>query len=1025
MSKDAVLRLKSSTVFKALLNREIEDGFSNKLSSKIEIIVENVSDLLERIPENMPEYTLHDPNHSAKIVDIIGKFLPVETLQHLNSIELTLIILAAYLHDIGMTSSKEEKENIIADNEDYKILFKTLIDKKEKYEYYKSMGDHRSATFIEDQVFTEFLRRNHVNRSAEYIKANLSDGQFFIEINGIPFWKHLVTICNGHGVPVKKIKDTKIYPTNTLVGEKIINVQFLALILRLGDILDLDPERTPKIIYEFINPQDPISIIEWKKHRSIIGYSITSEKILFEAECSIPEVERALKEFMNWIEIERKQTMQLLYEYSLPSLKNYHLHLNEEISIDRIRSDGSYIYNDLKFEIDYQRVLEILMGQRLYRSTIFALRELLQNSCDAIKARQEIYANKIENFEAAIHIEIDGGKLIVKDNGIGMNFDIFRNYFLQIGKSYYSSPDFYSQYSEIDVTSEFGIGVLSVFMIANSLTLESRREPDNPINPPKPIYFEIPTAYSYTIQKEGVKIDIGTDISLKLKSHKPFKDFKLYDILSELIPSSPFPIYVTENGIKTCFKERKKDDISFIPPFINITNYEEFIFDDLNPDSNNRAFSHAFFQIDFSKSNNPILSNINGKLYLINSGKYNWYSIINGFICQRNFAIGTVLEDELFRISTTENTKKLFPNWLSYYSTLNLTHSACLTITPDRTDFINDDKYENLKTLIEEFIIAELQDHFEAFIKDFSIERFYEYMDFLLSTGFIGMDNKYRDSTFSDKTYKFLAKYISFPVITKEGFKSRLDSLTIASSNTIGKIYYKLNETHLTRLQDIVSSDAVIINFEDMLYNVGKEYRVEMFFNYLISGNLKIIGNYLIVTNMLPLFTIDIVKYCGKYNDSLGRSFTLNIIDSFKNEDTPILCLPKRQYEFYMTLNASHPLITAFLGEDLLIEKNRDKFIEQIQDLLSLNIEESIKRIGFAEELFWEKAFDEFGGRVNYFEVTNGLLMKDSLFLDAVNEGIRKLWQESAFILTANNTAPPVLSKNDFPRYWSDLKYYE
>ncbi|TSJ43932.1 hypothetical protein FO440_07050 [Mucilaginibacter corticis] len=1018
MSKEAVLRLKSTLLFKSLLIKEANEGLDNKLSSKVEAIVGVVSELLKRIPENMPEYTLHDSNHSAKIIEIIGKFLPDKTLKHLNSVEISLLILSAYLHDVGMTASKDEKENIIANDVAYKILFKTLDGNKEKYDNYLSIGDHRSATFIEDQIFTEYLRRNHVTRSAEYIGMNLKDGKLEVEIDGIPFWKHLISICNGHGEPVSAIKNTKLYPNNTLVGEKIINVQFLTLVLRLGDILDLDPERTPKIIYEFANPKDPVSIIEWKKHRSIIGYSISPNKILFEAECSLPEVERALKQFMGWIEIERKQTMQLLEDYNQPSLLIYKLNLNEEILTERIRSDGSYLYNDLKFEIGYQRVLELLMGQRLYRSTTFALRELLQNSNDAITARQEMYAGKDEIFNPEILLIVDDTTITIEDNGIGMDLLTFKDYFLQIGKSYYSSPAFYSKHNEIDVTSEFGIGVLSVFMIATSLIVESRKEPEDPINPSKPILFEIPTAHSYTIQRNSNKITVGTKITLKLKSQKPFKTSSINNILSQLIPHPKFPITVLNKGFKSVHEKKLLSDILKIPPYNEITDFQDYKFDDLDYE-NKIFFTHSFLEIDFTKSNNPILKNILGKLQLVNSGIYNWESRVNGIFSQRNFAVGIVTEEDDFLIEPTDNITNLFPRWLTYYSTLNFTKSSCLSITPDRTDLIVDEKYEMLRNLIDAFIIEELKTHFNEFFKNNDKNVLYSYIDFLIASGYIGLDSRQVfGNLLSNDARDFLEEFITFPIVTIDNQYIRMPAKEIMKKATISHISYPLNEDHIKQLSPMLSiPDFIMINRNQLKHSAGWSHRIEPFlYNLLVGG--KAFAPHTVLTSMLPLFKIEAIKINNLVRQSLEHTFCHNILDSIESTDK-ILCFPRQNIEMYMTLNASHRILVGLIDSDGKLKKHARRITNKIQNILSGNIEDSIKRIGLNDDLYLAKVFP-YGDRTDYYFMISGLLIKDNQFLPSLNNSLSNLWDEmiSFDLINALNKDQFILTNDDFPKFW-------
>ena len=62
------------------------------------------------------------------------------------------------------------------------------------------------------------------------------------------------------------------------------------------------------------------------------------------------------------------------------------------------------------------------MGEKLYNSPEIALRELLQNSIDAINFRKRLQK---ESFEPKIEINFDGQTLSISDNGIGMDEYIY------------------------------------------------------------------------------------------------------------------------------------------------------------------------------------------------------------------------------------------------------------------------------------------------------------------------------------------------------------------------------------------------------------------------------------------------------------------------------------------------------------------------------------------------------------------------------------------------------------------------
>ena len=65
MSEDAILRLKQTALFEKLLEKENSSG-EHEVSENIILVVREIAPLLERIPENMPEFTLHNANHSVK-----------------------------------------------------------------------------------------------------------------------------------------------------------------------------------------------------------------------------------------------------------------------------------------------------------------------------------------------------------------------------------------------------------------------------------------------------------------------------------------------------------------------------------------------------------------------------------------------------------------------------------------------------------------------------------------------------------------------------------------------------------------------------------------------------------------------------------------------------------------------------------------------------------------------------------------------------------------------------------------------
>lgn len=128
------------------------------------------------------------------------------------------------------------------------------------------------------------------------------------------------------------------------------------------------------------------------------------------------------------------------------------------------------------------------MGKELWGGTSLCVRELVQNAYDSIRHKRalELAAGNdwihgkitlIQRLNKDSHIEFE-----CQDNGMGMNDHILRNYFFKVGRSYYRSPEFEQERSglkernaDFDPVSQFGIGIVSTFLIGNSLQIRTQR----------------------------------------------------------------------------------------------------------------------------------------------------------------------------------------------------------------------------------------------------------------------------------------------------------------------------------------------------------------------------------------------------------------------------------------------------------------------------------------------------------------------------------------------------------------------
>jgi molecular chaperone HtpG len=135
---------------------------------------------------------------------------------------------------------------------------------------------------------------------------------------------------------------------------------------------------------------------------------------------------------------------------------------------------------DYQFRINLRGIIDLL-SNHLYRGPEVFLRELLQNSVDALQARQQIdpsYQGEV-TIEATAPRPSTRPTLTFVDDGIGLTEEEVHQFLATIGQS--SKNKDFSERPE-DFIGRFGIGLLSCFMVSDSIVVITRsaRSPDAP-----------------------------------------------------------------------------------------------------------------------------------------------------------------------------------------------------------------------------------------------------------------------------------------------------------------------------------------------------------------------------------------------------------------------------------------------------------------------------------------------------------------------------------------------------------------
>ncbi|MGA5731858.1 HSP90 family protein [Streptomyces seoulensis] len=125
---------------------------------------------------------------------------------------------------------------------------------------------------------------------------------------------------------------------------------------------------------------------------------------------------------------------------------------------------------DRTFQVDLRGLVDLL-SHHLYSSPRVYLRELLQNAVDALTAR---YAHEPRSTQGdfGIRLYADGSSVRVEDDGVGLTEADVHAFLATIGRSSKRAERIAEQRG--DFIGQFGIGLLSCFLVADEIHVLSR-----------------------------------------------------------------------------------------------------------------------------------------------------------------------------------------------------------------------------------------------------------------------------------------------------------------------------------------------------------------------------------------------------------------------------------------------------------------------------------------------------------------------------------------------------------------------
>lgn len=498
---------------------------------------------LKTIVFEFPNYSKHDDSHAQKILEYISRLLG-DRLELLSVSDLWLLLNCAYSHDIGMSIEfKEMKEYFCDKKSEFHSFIKQIVDKNKSSMKYTALFDSAERFEMLEDIITNgkfskksektrkklrsniicwpllikrdlqlilstFIRDRHADRSYSFFKEE----DFTDKITREPRFYHLIGRINQlHGYDFSELlKEFHCCDGLTTDYNDHIHPRFVAQLLRVGDLLDLDNNRFDEEVMKYYGPLPEDSMTHYKKHKSIKNMLVDKNKIRITSESDDLDV---CKMCYNWFKfIDEEVCNLILYWGKLAPVELGGCFIckpNLKVYYRGGEYDSSY---DSDLRIDSSKAMELFTGNNLYISDLDALREYVQNALDASKLQlwysleseeyKEIFLKdaskkniesitpfdltkeaydyfKIKVMMKKIENDEDHFLLIIEDKGIGIDKEAIES-IRNIGQGWRARENhtqaIIDMPSWLRPTGGFGIGIQSAFMITDEVRFITKSE---------------------------------------------------------------------------------------------------------------------------------------------------------------------------------------------------------------------------------------------------------------------------------------------------------------------------------------------------------------------------------------------------------------------------------------------------------------------------------------------------------------------------------------------------------------------
>lgn len=459
-----------------------------KLREALLAMREKAKVLVDEIPRDIPGLTVHDVTH----LDALWKTASVlvDDKFPLNPAEAFVLGGAILLHDAAMSLAAypEGLEGLKKE-----VEWQDAAALAARDETAQALEPAKRETLIKAKV----LRQRHAQQAAalatrgwetgasrEYLIDDPDLREFHGEIIG--------AIAHSHWWPVAELAAKLHYSINAPAflpdGWEVDPIK-VACLLRAADAAHLDAQRAPRFLMALTRPEGE-SALHWTFQKRLAQVKRQGDRLLYTTGGTpfrLPEADAwwTCHDALVTLQHELHEVDALLEDTHRPRLAARQVAgIGAPKQLARhVRVDGWEPVDASLRVSDIGHLVETLGGKTLYGDdNTVPLRELIQNACDAIRARRlrEKRPESWGTVTVSLPETADGVWLEVADDGVGMSERVLTGALLDFGRSFWRSPLAAEEFpglaaSGMEATGRFGIGFYSVFMLGDRVTVTTRR----------------------------------------------------------------------------------------------------------------------------------------------------------------------------------------------------------------------------------------------------------------------------------------------------------------------------------------------------------------------------------------------------------------------------------------------------------------------------------------------------------------------------------------------------------------------